>query len=174
MKKLLILGFATVLFISCQEKGPERFTTTSPNIDVVKALVKDYEDGNWDSWIKHYSVDAKVHHNEFDLSSSELRDVLKQDITNYSKYVFSHAEDEIFYEQIIDDKGDTWVYFWGTWKANIKGTDKEYTVPVHLACKMVENKIVEEHGFYNRSAIDATFKELAMAKEMKLLEETKK
>ena len=43
MKKLILLGLATVLFMACQEKGPERFTTTSPNIDVVKALVKDYE-----------------------------------------------------------------------------------------------------------------------------------
>ncbi len=174
MKKILFLGLAIVIFTSCQEKGPERFTTTSTNIDVVKALVKDYEDGNWDGWISHYSSDAKVQHNEFKLSPAELKEILKQDITNYTEYAFSYAEDEIFFEQIIDDKGDTWVYFWGNWKANIKGTDKEYPVPVHLACKMVDKKIVEEYGYYNRSAIDATFKEMAMAKEMKLLEEAKK
>ena len=174
MKKLILIGIAIALFVACQEKGPERFTTTSHNIDVVKALIKDYEEGNWDAWLSHYSIDAKVQHNEFKFSPKELQDALKADITNYNEYAFSHAEEEIFYEQIIDDKGDTWVYFWGTWKAKIKNTDKEYPVPVHLACKMVDDKIVEEYGYYNRSAIDATFKEMAMAKEMKLLEEAKK
>ena len=165
MKKSILLGLATVLFISCQEKDTERFTTTSPGIDVVKALVKDYEDGNWDAWLSHYSSDAKVQHNEFELSPSELQEILKQDITNYTEYAFSHEDGEIFFEQIIDDKGDKWVYLWGLWKGKIKGYDKEYQVPVHLACKMVDNKIVEEHGYYNRSAIDATFKEMAMAAE---------
>lgn len=172
MKKLL-LGFAIVLFVSCQEKGPERYTTNSSNIDVVKTLVTDYEDGNWDGWLSHYSQDAKVQHNEFKFSPKELQDALKSDITNYTEYSFSHEENEIFFEQIVDDKGDIWVYFWGTWKANIKGTDKEYIVPVHLACKMVDNKIVEEYGYYNRSAIDATFAEFALVKEMKLLEKAK-
>ena len=41
MKKLFLLGLAIVLFVSCQEKGPERWTKESPNVDVVKALVKD-------------------------------------------------------------------------------------------------------------------------------------
>ena len=173
MKKLLLLGLTIVLFMSCQEKGSERWTNVSPEIDVVKAVVKDYEDGNWDAWIAHYSDDAKVQHNEFKLSPKELQEILKQDITNYTEYGFSHEDGEIFYEQIIDDKGDTWVYFWGTWKAKIKMDDKEYVIPVHLACKMVDNKIVEEYGYYNRSSIDATFKEQAIAEEMKLLEEAK-
>lgn len=165
MKKLFLLGLAIVLFVSCQEKGPERWTKESPNVDVVKALVKDYEAGNWDVWLTHYSEDAKVMHNQFELNPKELQEILTQDITNYSEYKFSHSEDEMFFEQIIDDKGDVWVYFWGLWKAKIKGSDKEYLVPVHLACKIVDSKIVEEYGYYNRSEIDATFKEIAMASE---------
>jgi len=165
MKKLILIGLAIMLVTACQEKGPDRWTLTSPEVDVVKALINDYEDGNWDSWLSHYDSSAKVHHNEFDLSPQELQDILKQDITNYTNYGFSQEDGNIFYEQIIDDKGDKWVYFWGTWKANLKHTKKDYKIPVHLACKFVNSKIVEEHGFYNRSSIDAVFKEMALTKE---------
>ena len=171
MKKFLLLALTIVLLVSCQQKGPERWTNNSPDIDAVKSLVKDYEEGNWDSWITHYANDANVQHNEFKLSPKELQDALSQDITNYSEYGFSHNDGEIFYEQIIDDKGDEWVYFWGTWKAKIKGDDKEYVLPVHLACKMVDGKIVEEYGYYNRSSIDAKFKEMALAAEAAKAEE---
>lgn len=170
MKNFLMIGLSIVLFVSCQQKGPERWTNNSPDIDAIKSLVKEYEDGNWDSWMTHYSSDAKVQHNEFKLSANELKDILMQDITNYSEYGFSHNDGEIFYEQIIDDKGDEWVYFWGTWKAKIKGDNKEYELPVHLALKMVDGKIMEEYGYYNRSSIDAKFKEMAMAAEAASLE----
>ena len=172
MKKILMIILSIVLFISCQQKGPERWTNNSPDIDVIKSLVKDYEDGNWSSWTAHYSSDAKVQHNEFKLSSNELQEALSQDITNYSEYGFSHNDGEIFYEQIIDDKGDKWVYFWGTWKAKLKIDDTEYVIPVHLACKMVDGKIVEEYGYYNRSSIDAKFKEMAMVAESAAAAET--
>ena len=39
-------------------------------------------------------------------------------------------------------------------------------MPVHLAFKMLDNKIIEEYGYYNRSEIDATYREMAMAKEI--------
>lgn len=169
MKNLLLLGLAIVLFTACKEQGPERWTNMSPEIDVTKALVKDYEDGNWESWSSHYADAAEVHHNSVEsITHQQLQDGLKADIMNYSSYGFSHADDEIFFEQIIDDKGDKWVYFWGTWEAVMKGNNEKYRIPVHLALKFVDNKIVEEHGYYNRSAIDAAIKQIA---DMKTAEE---
>ncbi|MGB5667368.1 MAG: nuclear transport factor 2 family protein [Maribacter sp.] len=169
MKNLLLLGLAIVLFTACKEQGPERWTNMSPEIDVTKALVKDYEDGNWESWSSHYADAAEVHHNSVEsITQQQLQDGLKADIMNYSSYGFSHADDEIFFEQIIDDKGDKWVYFWGTWEAVMKGNNEKYQIPVHIALKFVDNKIVEEHGFYNRSAIDAAIKQIA---DMKAAEE---
>jgi len=87
---------------------------------------------------------------------------------NYSSYGFSHEEDEIFFEQIIDHEGDKWVYFWGNWEAVIKGNTEKFVIPVHLALKFVDNKIVTEHAFYNRSAIDAALKKMA---DMKMAED---
>ena len=167
MKKIFLLGLAIVLFAACQEKGPERMTESSPEIDITKALVKDYEDGNWAGWSGHYADTAKVHHNSIEsVSPQQMQDALKSDITNYSSYGFSHEEDDIFYEQTINSKGNKWVNFWGVWKGTMKGTDKTFVIPVHLTLKFVNNMIVEEWGYYNRSAIDAALKEMAMAKEV--------
>jgi hypothetical protein len=166
MKKLLLLGLAIVLFTSCQEKGPERWTESSPEIDIAKTLIKDYEDGNWADWIGHYADTAKVHHNSIEsISPQQMQDALKSDITNYGSYGFSHEEDDIFYEQTINSNGNKWVNFWGVWEGTMKNTDKKFVIPVHISLNFVNNLIVEEWAYYNRSAIDAALKEMAMAKE---------
>jgi len=169
MKKLSIAILAIILFTACKEQGPERWTNMSPEIDVAKALVKDYEDGNWENWSSHYAETAEIHHNTVEsISRQQLQDGLMADIANYSNYGFMHGEDQMFFEQIIDHNGDKWVYFWGTWEGVMKGSTDNYQIPVHLALLFVDNKIVEEHGFYNRSAIDAKLKAI---EDMKKTEE---
>ena len=166
MKKIILLGLAIVLFTACQEKGPERWTESSPEIDITKALVKDYEDGNWAGWNAHYADTAKVHHNSIEsITPQQLQDALKSDITNYSSYGFSHEEDDIFYEQTINSRGNKWVNFWGVWKATLNGTDENFIIPVHISLKFVDNKIVEEWAYYNRSAIDAALNNISAANE---------
>lgn len=152
MKNLLMLGLFIALFTSCKTQ-PERWTKTSPEIDAAKSLIKDYQDGNWQSWMSHYADSAKVYHNSIvAVSPQQLQDALKSDITNYTKYDFS--DKDIYYEMIIDEKGDKWVYFWGNWEASMKDTTQDFVIPVHLALKFINNKIMEEYGFYNRSAVD--------------------
>jgi hypothetical protein len=105
MKKLFLLGLTIILFSACQNK-PERFTTTSSNIDEVKALVADYNAGNWDGWLSHYADTAKMYHNTWDKSASpsELLEGLKGNLANTSSYGFaekdSNGEKSIFY--VID------------------------------------------------------------------------
>jgi len=166
MKKLFLFGLAIVLFTACKEKGPERWTESSPEIDIAKALVKDYEDGNWVSWSGHYADTAEVHHNSIQsISPQQLQDLLKNDITNYSNYGFSHEEDDAFYEQTINNNGNKWVNFWGVWKATLNDTDENFVIPVHITLKFVDNKIVEEWGYYDRSTINAALTKIAAAEE---------
>ena len=162
MKKLIILGLALALFSACQEQ-PQRWTTTSPEVDVTKALIKDYEEGNWESWISHYADSAKVYHNSTEsVSSQQLGESFKQTLSDYSSYGFS--DEEVYYEMIIDDKGDKWVYFWGTWEGTVNKTDKALSVPVHLALQFVDTKIVEEFAFYDTSSLSAALKEKEAAR----------
>ncbi|WP_445957903.1 nuclear transport factor 2 family protein [Yeosuana sp.] len=152
MKKLFLLGLIIVLFSACQNK-PERFTTTSPNIDVVKKLISDYEAGNWEAWATNYSDTAKIYHNTWKKSATpkETSEALKATLANTSSYSFDHGEDKIFFEQTIDDDGDTWVNFWGDWHGTVAANGQEIEIPVHLSCRMVDGKIANEYGFYDVS-----------------------
>lgn len=170
MKKIILVGLTIVLFTACQNQ-PVRWTATSPEIDVTKALVKDYLDGNWESWMSHYATDAKIHHNSIEsISSQQLQDSFKESLLNYNSYTFS--DKDIFYEMIIDDEGDKWVYFWGTWEAKVKETNKELVIPVHLALKFVDNKIVEEYGYYDTSPMIIALQEMEATKMVEEVETT--
>jgi hypothetical protein len=163
MKKLIILGLTLFLFTACQKNEPVRFTSTSPEIDVAKALVKDYQDGNWESWSTHYSDTAQAFHNTMvPATPKELQEALNGSVERLSDYGFS--DKDIFYEMIIDDKSDKWVYFWGTWEATVDESNKKLVVPVHLALQFVDNKIVREYGYYDYSQIMNAFNELDTAK----------
>jgi ketosteroid isomerase-like protein len=164
MKKEIFIGLVLLLVLnfSCQQK-PERWTATSPEIEITKALVKDYETANWSAWILHYADTAKIHHNSVQrISPQQLKQSFEKSTANFSTYKFS--EKDMFVEMIIDDKMNKWVYFWGTWEGKIIGSDKELKVPVHLALKFVDSKIVEEYGYYDNTPMNEIFNEIEIAK----------
>jgi len=163
MKKLFLLGLAIVLLTVSQNIQAQSWTKMSPEVDATKALVKDYQDGNWEKWKSHYADTAKVYHNSIvGVTPHELQENLMKDIQKLSSYGFS--DKDIYYEMIIDDKGDKWVYFWGTWEGTVAATKKELVVPVHLALKFVNNKIVREYAYYDYSSLMTAFKEIEMLK----------
>ena len=136
--------------MGCQKTGQERYTTDSPDIDIIKSLISDYESGNWDSWSSHYADSAKIFHNSLEgVTSKKLSENFKETLENVSSYKFSHEENEIFFEKILDDKGREWVYFWGTWMGTVADINKEIKIPVHIAFEMAENKVVSEYAYYD-------------------------
>ncbi|MCF6295563.1 MAG: hypothetical protein L3J25_07720 [Flavobacteriaceae bacterium] len=40
LKNLVLLGLTVILFAACQSNASKQYTKTSPEIDVVKALIK--------------------------------------------------------------------------------------------------------------------------------------
>ncbi len=141
-----------VIQVELKGGNPVRWTTTAPEVDVTKALVKDYEDGNWTKWMTHYSDTAKIFHNSVEgITSAALQDAFKGTLQKLSSYHF--MDNDRFFERIIDNDGATWVYFWATWEAKVTATGKTITIPVHLALKFVDNKIVREYGYYDRSQL---------------------
>jgi len=152
MKKLILLGLTVVLFTACQ-KQEVRFTTASTNIDVVKKLLSDYHAGDWDAWKTNYADTAKVFHNNWKTAATpaETAGSLKEILSNTFSYHFDDGEDDIFYEQTIDDDGKTWVNFWGNWRGTLAANGQEIEIPVHLSCQMYNGKIVREYGFYDVS-----------------------
>ena len=151
MRKLSLI-FLSILFMgifsSC-EKKKERFTTKSENIDKLKSGVTAYAEGDWEAWMQPYSDSSKIYYNTWDqaLTPKEAMKTQKDLIEKLSSYGW-RAEPQ-FYEQTIDDDGETWVNFWGVWEGKLKGDDKQINIPVHLSVKMKDGKIVEEYGFWN-------------------------
>ncbi len=166
LKNLILLGFTLILFTACQEKGKGSYTKTSPEIDEVKALVKDYHDGNWDAWLTHYADTAKVYHNTWKNGTApkETLETLKGILSNTSNYHFEEEKDLPWYEMVTNDNGNTWVYFWGNWKGTLKANNKVLEIPVHLALQMVNGKIAREEGFYNLSEFTAALQGIEAAK----------
>lgn len=163
MKKLFLLGLAVILFSACQQKGPARYASSSPEIDIVKAHIEDYNKGNWESWTSHYADTAKVHHNTLEASSvKELMEGLKKNLQDVSSYTF--LDKDMFYEMVIDDKGEKWVNFWATWEGTVAANNKKLTIPVHLTLQFVDSKIVEEHAYYDLSEFMVVMQEIAAAK----------
>jgi len=150
MKKLIIIGIVTILFVACQSKAPERFSTSGPEIDLVKQMVQDYEAGDWETWITHFADTAKIHHNTWeDISATpaEIRDNFKTNLSLLSSYEFEDSP--IYYEKVITDDGKTWVNFWGNWKGVFAANGKEISFPVHLSLNVEDGKVQEEFGMYN-------------------------
>ena len=167
MKKLILLGLALVLFIGCQNSA-KQFTMSSPEIDEVKALVKDYHAGDWEAWATHYADTAKIFHNTWDENKSttpqETINNLKDILSNMSSYHFEEDNELPWYEMVTNDEGSVWVYFWGNWQGTFAANGKVLELPVHLALKFENGKIVREEGFYNLADFNTGLQEIEAAK----------
>ncbi len=166
MKKIAVLGIlaTVILFTSCREKEPARYTTSGSEIELVKSLLADYENGDWKGWLGHYADTAKLHHNttkDISFSAREMIETQKGLLANTSSYAF---DKDSFYEKVVDDDGKTWVNFWGDWKGTMAANNKELIIPLHLTVQIVNGKIVEEHGYYNLSEYMTTMQEITKSK----------
>ncbi|WP_411031897.1 nuclear transport factor 2 family protein [Spongiimicrobium sp. 3-5] len=163
MKKAIFLILTIGLFASCQPKGPARYSVNSAEIDVAKKLVADYEKGDWDAWTGHYADSAKVYHNSVDaVTPEQISEGLKDLLKSVSSYGFS--DEDVYYEMVIDDQGEKWVNYWANWEGVLEANDKKLTIPVHITLQFVENKIVEEHAYYDMSEYVTSMNEIAAAK----------
>tara|TARA_R110002049_G_scaffold112509_2_gene262026 strand:- start:1190 stop:1708 length:519 start_codon:yes stop_codon:yes gene_type:complete len=162
MKKLFLLGLASILFVACQNQ-PQRYFEASPEIETVKAGIKAYETQDWDTWKANFADTAKIYHNtDKGASPDELMVGMKQMLSNFSEYKFLNEEAEI--EMIIDKDGDTWVNYWNTWGGKAKVTDKTIAVPVHLTIQFIDGKIVQEYAYYDTASIGQAISEIETVK----------
>jgi hypothetical protein len=149
MRKLFFLGFATILFVSCQQEV--RYTQQSPEIDTYKKVIENYKTVNWDDMPNHYADTAKVANNvtkEKAKTLTEAITIMKEDAKLFT-WVIENEE----YEMVKTDEGETWVNFWGLWKGTLNSTKKVYELPFHVTTQFIDGKIVREIGYWNNSEI---------------------
>ncbi|WP_248722885.1 nuclear transport factor 2 family protein [Seonamhaeicola sp. ML3] len=158
MKKLFLLTLVLALFLSCQNQ-PQRYFESSPQIDKLISGIEAYEAGDFEAWKSHFADTAKIHHNSLKgASKDEVASMLSGMVSNLSSYGFS--KDNAVFEMIEDKDGKTWVNYWNAWKGTTKVTNKEIIIPVHITAEFVEDKIVNEHVYYNPSELQEAIAEV--------------
>ena len=157
MKPFTSLFLGCLLFcFACEtiSNNPEQVVSSSPNINVGKAMVKAYHTGDWETYSMYYADSAKIWRNQNwsshpGLSVDEYITELKLALERMDKYRFEGQT----WENIINDEGDNWVLFWGVWVGHSPLTDKEYEIPVHVAFMIDDGKIVLQGDFFNDSEL---------------------
>lgn len=152
MKKICILVLALAMFTACEQKDT-RYTQQSPEIDIVKKHIDNYNKMNYDAAVSVLADSSRSFFNTKD------NPILNKDIVahhqandaNYSSRKFLDADQE--YEMVITDKGDTWVNAWLQWQATLAANGKVIDVPIHMTFKIIDGKIVQEHGYWDPTEI---------------------
>lgn len=162
MKKLLLLLLAVILFIAC-EKKPQRYFAESAEIETLKSGINAYETGDWSKWKSHFADTAKIFVNSIKPLTIEKRlEGLKAMTNAMSAYGFNH--DKEYIEMVLDKEDETWVYYWATHKGTFSANNKELSMPVHLAVQFIDGKIVEEHIYFDGTAMNSVFAAIAAEK----------
>lgn len=171
MKKVTKVLVILLIVAACQPKptGPDRYTTTAPEIDMAKATMDAYFAGDWATMRAAFADTAKIYHNSIEpMTVDENMTNTQEGLNSISSYKLG---DETYWERIIDDEGRTWVYFWGEWKGVHAATNKELSVPYHLAWHYADGKVVEEFGLWDNSPIILAEQEAAAAADASMDEE---
>lgn len=158
MKKLILILIGALVLTACKNTQ-QRYTQSSNEIDVLKAVINSYDDKDWDALVSQYADTAKVYFNSTTpIEIAKVPAFHQQDDANLARRSFE--KDGLEYEMVIDDKGNTWVNFWGTWKGTLAANGKEIEIPVHLTAQFVDGKIVREYGYWDNAPILLALQEI--------------
>jgi hypothetical protein len=149
MKKLLLLGFATILFVACNQEV--RYTQQSPEIDTYKKVTDDYKKMNWETTATHYADTAKICNNVIKEKGITVAESIAKNKEDANLFTWVVEKEE--YEMVVTDEGETWVNAWALWKGTLKSSGKVYEIPFHNTVRFIDGKIVEEYGYWNNSEI---------------------
>ncbi|MEM9647361.1 MAG: nuclear transport factor 2 family protein [Bacteroidota bacterium] len=162
MKKLFFSCIALALLIACNQ-GPVRYTQNSPEIDMVKTLIANYDGKNYDTSM--YADSSQTQYNSSKImTAAETMDYHKQSDVNYSNRAFVAEDQE--YEMVLTDDGETWVNCWLEWQGTLAANGKEFKIPIHLTYRFAAGKIVREYGYWDPTEIVLTLQQIAAEAKM--------
>lgn len=149
MKNLFLLGLVIVFFTSCNQK--QRYTQKSAEIDTYKKVMEDYKTQNWEDYRLHYADTAKIANNVVKEKAQTITEAIEK--AKSDAKLFNWVVEDIDYEMVVTDKGETWVNYWGVWNGTLKSTGKVYVIPFHNTAQFIDGKIVREDGYWDNSEI---------------------
>lgn len=157
MKKLLFIVVLSVLLSACET--PQRYTQNAPEIEIVKAIIKEYNAKNYKSVVSHFADTANVYFNSSkSFKASKLPDYHNETDSNFSSRGFVEEGQE--FEMVVTDKGTTWVNFWGSWEGTFAANGKKTALEIHLTLQFIDGKVVTEYGYWDASGIVLAMQEI--------------
>ncbi|HLV38948.1 nuclear transport factor 2 family protein [Xanthomarina sp.] len=158
MKNLTLIGCLFLIFTSCGNE--HRYTQNSEEIEIVKAVISDYNYQEWENLMSHYHDTAHIYYNSRTtiLSPTDLEGFHKNHDAGFSTRAFEDESRE--YEMIEDNNGKSWVNFWGLLKGNLEGNNKQVIIPVHITFQFIDKKIVTEFGYWDTSEVLSEIKKI--------------
>jgi ketosteroid isomerase-like protein len=163
MRKLIILGLAIITFTACQQTE-QRFFTESEEINVVKAEITAYQSGDFDKWKSYFADTAKMFFNSNKSVTVDVRYEESPEFTNnFKSYGFNREKE--YLEMVINNKKETWVYYWATWNGELAVNNNKISFPAHMAFQFIDGKIVEEHLYFDATTMNAALKEIEAIKD---------
>ena len=171
MRRLIELCLLVLILAACQPPAEQqaRYVTDSPEITQGKAIMDAYLSGDWETMRAGFADTAKIYHNSTTaMNPDENVQNLQEGVSVVSSYELG---DDVYWEMIVEDDGDKWVYFWGEWKAVHAATGNAMSVPFHLASQYKDGLVVEEHGYWDNSVMMAEAQAAAAAEEASAEEE---
>lgn len=152
MKKIILLVFVALSIVACQQKET-RYTQQSPQIDLVKKHIDNYNKMNYEADASVLADSSKSFFN------SKENPILKKDIVTYHKANDANYSDRKFldkdqeFEMVVTDKGETWVNAWLDWQGTIAASGKVVDMPIHMTFRVIDDKIVREYGYWDPTEI---------------------
>jgi steroid delta-isomerase-like uncharacterized protein len=152
MKKICMLILALAMFTACEQKD-SRYTQQSSEIDLVKKHIDNYNKSNYDMAVSVLADSSRSFFNTKDnpISNKDIVAYHQANDANYSSRKFLDSDQE--FEKVVTDKGDTWVNAWLQWQATLAANGKVINMPVHMTFKIIDGKIVQEHGYWDPTEI---------------------
>ena len=174
MKKIFIIFLVSFVAISCNNKNEEnekvRYTQNSEEINTLKEIIQNYENGEWDKYKSHYADTARIYYNS--TQSENIDQVLanhQESIEALSSYEFPDEDDD--YEMVVTDDDETWVNYWGDWQGTIAENDSMIEIPVHITARFIKGKVVVEHVYFDNSGIMGAYQQLEANRSMDSINE---
>lgn len=162
MKKNILIFTVAVLLFSCEVK--QRYTQQSAEIETIKSIISSYEKGDFEAYLPHYAEGAQIFFNTTEENPATIQEIIaqqKMELEAFSSYSFDREKD--YLEMVIDDKGETWVNFWGLWKGTMAANGKTFEIPIHMTSQFVDGKIVKSFGYWDNGPIAIATLELQAA-----------
>lgn len=167
MKKLILLGLATMLIIACknQEENNDNLASTIEldeamttlefdNSEIALQLVQNYvqalQEGNVDIMNAQLSDNAMIYGLGGALDSLNVEQHKAYFTTSTSDFIHTISKDLYLPVKLENDMyGGEWVLSWGLNTITNKASNASFPVPYHIANKVENGKIVEMRYFYD-------------------------